>query len=536
MAHVIVVGSGASGVQYAAMALERGHDVTIVDVGNRAPDTVAPDSSLNELKDRLPDPALYFLGNEYGAVLYPDAKEEYYGFPPTKEFIFETPDVSPPSSSGFRPLLSYARGGLAEAWTGGVYPLNDLELSDFPIGYDDLEPYYERIAEHIGVSGTDDDLRRFYPLHANLQPALNLDAHSRSLLETYEERKSRINRDTGAYLGHSRLATISRDLGDRKACDYKGRCLWGCPSESLYTPSVTLRRCLQHPNFSYQPNLHVSHLELNGRDELQCLVATSVVDGRRCRFEADRFVLGAGALSSAKIFLETIFRRSGDIVKLKGLMDNRQILMPFLNPRLMGRQYDPESYQYHQLTMGIELDSAREYLHCQITTLTTALAHPLVQKFPFDLRSSISTFRNLRSGLGLVNINLHDRRRASNYVTLRPDVDGGPARLIVRYHPAPNEGHRIRRAIRKVRSALWQLGCLAPPGTMHIRPMGASVHYAGTIPMSTRPESFTVSSDCVSHDFENLQIIDGSIFPFLPSKNITFTLMANAARVADSDF
>ena len=536
MAHCIVVGSGASGVQYAFAALMRGHDVTMVDVGNPAPTTVEPDSSLTELKERLPDPAAYFLGDRYTSVLFPGSDEEYYGFPPNKTYVFETPDVPPPRSSGFRPLLSYARGGLAEAWTGGVYPLNDQELCDFPIGYDDLAPYYEQIAKQIGVSGADDDLRRFYPLHGNLQPALRLDAHARCLLETYEKRKHRLNRDLNAYLGHSRLATLSRDLDGRKACDYKGRCLWGCPSGSLYTPSITLTRCLAHPSFRYQPNLLVSHFEFNGRAELKCLVATSVIDGRTNRIEGDRFVLAAGTLSSSKIFLDSIYRRHGEIVRLKGLMDNRQIMMPFLNPRLMGRQNETDSYQYHQLTMGIDLDNAREYLHCQITTLTTALAHPLVQQFPFDLRTSIATFCNIRSGLGLVNINLHDRRRTSNYVTLRATGDGTPTTLVVRYRPAPDERPRIRQAIRKVRKALWQMGCLAPPSTMHIRPMGASVHYAGTLPMSARPTSLTTSSDCVSHDFTNLQFIDGSIFPFLPSKNITFTLMANAARVAGRTF
>ena len=536
MAQLIVVGSGASAVQFSIAALENDHDVTMIDVGHQPPHPVEPEYSLTELKQRLSDPVAYFLGDRYEGVLFPGSDEEYYGFPPSKQFIFAASGVPRPASTGFRPLFSYARGGLAEAWTGGVYPLNDQELCDFPIGYDDLAPYYGRIASQIGVSGTDDDLKRFYPLHDNLLPTLRLDEHSSRLLETYDRRKDRLNRDLNAYLGHSRLATLSRDLGERKACDYKGRCLWGCPSQSLYTPSITLNECLKHPRFRYQPNHLVSHFEFNGRSEIQCLVATSLADERPHRFEGDRFILAAGTLSSSKIVLESIYRRRGEIVKLRGLMDNRQILMPFLNPRLIGRQYDPNSYQYHQLTMGIDVGDAREFLHCQITTLTTALAHPLIQKFPFDLRSSIATFCNLRSGLGLVNINLHDQRRTSNYVTLQPDRHGGSTKLQVQYCPAPDDAVRVRRSIRSVRKALWRLGCLAPPGTMHIRPMGASVHYAGTMPMSSRPESLTTTRECRSHDFENLNLVDGSTFPFLPSKNITFTLMANAARVADNDF
>jgi choline dehydrogenase-like flavoprotein len=66
--------------------------------------------------------------------------------------------------------------------------------------------------------------------------------------------------------------------------------------------------------------------------------------------------------------------------------------------------------------------------------------------------------------------------------------------------------------------------------------MGASVHYSGTLPMSKEPKPRTLSPNCKSHDFENLYIVDGTSFPFLPAKNLTFTLMANAARVADKEF
>ena len=40
----------------------------------------------------------------------------------------------------------------------------------------------------------------------------------------------------------------------------------------------------------------------------------------------------------------------------------------------------------------------------------------------------------------------------------------------------------------------------------------------------------------VYHDFDNLYIADGTTFPYLPAKNLTFTLMANSVRVADCAF
>jgi choline dehydrogenase-like flavoprotein len=142
----------------------------------------------------------------------------------------------------------------------------------------------------------------------------------------------------------------------------------------------------------------------------------------------------------------------------------------------------------------------------------------------------------VRAALGVVNVNLHDNRRQDNYVTLEVDRKSPHTKLVINYSPIDGEKAFIKQAIQKVKKALWRLGCVVPPGMTHIRPKGASVHYAGTIPTSTQKIAYTSSKYCQSHDFDNLYIVDGTTFPFLPAKNITFTLMANAIRVADHAF
>jgi choline dehydrogenase-like flavoprotein len=54
--------------------------------------------------------------------------------------------------------------------------------------------------------------------------------------------------------------------------------------------------------------------------------------------------------------------------------------------------------------------------------------------------------------------------------------------------------------------------------------------------MTDEERPFTVTRGCRSRDVENLLVVDGSTFPFLPAKNITFSLMANAVRVAEEAF
>ena len=67
---------------------------------------------------------------------------------------------------------------------------------------------------------------------------------------------------------------------------------------------------------------------------------------------------------------------------------------------------------------------------------------------------------------------------------------------------------------------------------LHVRPKGASVHYAGLIPMGGASAPPTATADGKTADVDGVWFADGVTFPFLPAKNITFTLMANAVRVA----
>jgi choline dehydrogenase-like flavoprotein len=203
---------------------------------------------------------------------------------------------------------------------------------------------------------------------------------------------------------------------------------------------------------------------------------------------------------------------------------------------MIGKPYLSKNYQYHQLVIGMKSDREKEFVHGLITTLKTALIHPLIQNIPFDLQTSAFMFRNLRSGLGLVNVNFHDTRREENFLSLEINDMNSNSILKVKYSPPKNEKRRIAKSLKRLRKALWKLGCVAPTFMQETRPMGASVHYAGTLPMSKKKVSLTTSKYCQSNDFPNLYFVDGTTFPYLPAKNITLTLMANAIRIAHAVF
>ena len=331
---------------------------------------------------------------------------------------------------------------------------------------------------------------------------------------------------------------LSHALGDRQPCISCGRCLWGCPNGAFYTPSLTLRQCLTHANFEYIPKVFVSHLELAPSGAIERIVSFDLRSGQEARQTADAYVLACGAISTSNLVLRSVYRSRKEIIRLGGLMDNRQILAPFCNLAMLGRSHNSQSYQYHQLALGIETGAPDRYVHGQITTLKTATTHPIFRNLPLDLKSSIGVFRNLRSSLAVLNLNFCDWRREQNFLTLsekRKDADGWPV-LSICYRPPSGERETMRSACATARGFFRELGAPLIPGMLKIRPMGSSVHYAGTLPMSAERRAWAVSPTCQSYDIDNLFVVDGAVMPFLPAKNLTFTLMANAVRVAQTAF
>ncbi len=556
---IVIVGSGASAVHFARTLLEKGYRVRMLDVGRRGPTPVHASASFAELKQSLDDPAAFFLGEQFEDVAFPregagysmrwpwlskqardtpsqDTSDSLHGFSHHFAHVFGSLPNFPMKPDGFAPIVSFAQGGLAEAWAAGAFAFNSNELAAFPFSYADIEPFYDLVAQRIGISGVHDDLADFNPVHRHLQPPLELNDHAAVLLKTYESRRDSINERLGCFMGRSRAATLTEDIAGRQACSYLGRCLWGCPTESIYAPRFTLRECQQFEQFEYLSGWYVSHFCLDQAGRITSVVAVSTESQREERFDVGTLVLGAGTIATSRIVLESIYRDTGQIERLTGLMDTRMLLIPFINPGMLCKPCQMDAYQYHQLAIAIRTPQSNQLAHGQITTMTGTAVHAAVQNIGFDLKTSLFVFRHARSAMGLVMVALHDERREENYLTLQFQNGSAPSRLVAHYRSASTESERIRWTVRRIVGLLRKLGCVAARRKVHVRPMGTGIHYAGTLPMSTTSARLCVSPHGHSWDFENLYVIDGSTFPFLPGKGLTFTLMANAARIADQAF
>jgi choline dehydrogenase-like flavoprotein len=84
---------------------------------------------------------------------------------------------------------------------------------------------------------------------------------------------------------------------------------------------------------------------------------------------------------------------------------------------------------------------------------------------------------------------------------------------------------------RQIARSFAALGALLIPGSFTVVGPGEGLRYAGTFPMRTNPRQGEVDRDCELYGAPGLFLVDMSVFPTIPAKHASLTLMANADRV-----
>jgi hypothetical protein len=198
---------------------------------------------------------------------------------------------------------------------------------------------------------------------------------------------------------------------------------------------------------------------------------------------------------------------------------------------MLGRRARDRRHSLAQLTAIYRPPEAGAgIVQTQLYSYRSLLNFRLIKDAPLPHREAIRVFRELVPLLGILGINHEDRPSRSKSVVLRRAKAGGPSTLEINYVPSPEERAQQRRHQRKVVQAFARLHCVP---IFRIEPgSGSSIHYAGTFGMSRAPAELTSDLEGRLRGTKDVYLADGSALPYLPAKGLTFTLMANARRIA----
>ncbi len=376
------------------------------------------------------------------------------------------------------------------------YNITNSTTVDWPIGYDDLEPFYALAEQIIGVQGPAQLPAPFAPRRSGPYPMPpGVPQFVAKLITAGAEQ-------VGLSPFPAPTGITSRPYRGRPACNDCGFDVgFACPIGAKSTPAVTaLRDALLTGRVSLRPDSHVFRLNMGkGGREVES-VAFLDEDGHPRELEADLFVLAASAIESARLCL------------LSGLSN------PLIGANLM----------FHRETFAIGFFA--QQLQGGPRVISEGQMYPFGEAHKQSMRAS-----PLREHLGILTMEGEDLPQASNRVDLDPDLKdsrGFPvARITYASHPYElNAAAHYQPVMVDALNAAGALQAI-PVMANQMSPVPATRHIMGTLRMGSDPARSVTDANGKFHDVANLYAADGSVFPTAGGMNPSLTIMALAYRL-----
>ncbi len=428
-------------------------------------------------------------------------------------------------------------------------PVEGGNVADWPIGYEDLAPYYDLVERVIGVSG-EATQHPWADVRTQPFPYPPTDEHA------FAARVDTACEGLGLHAFPLPRAILPYDEGDRRQCNYSGYCGgYGCTTGAKGSSrSALLPAARATGRLDLRFGCRVTRVlsDATGR-------ATGVeyvdADGRAHRVEARIVVVACSAIESARLLLLSVGpKHPRGIANGNGLVGRNLLFSTFGTgwgdfpyrkdgrERTWLRDDEPwvnravqDHYVIEDGTTGRRKGGTISFLRMHPNPITAAFGEAtfgdrLLWGAPLKRRLE----RHFRD---------HAHLRFEVFGDYTP-VPGGEVVLdpFTKDHwGLPAARVRVRRHDQDLASAEF----LTETGREVLRAMGAedvrsptigsesSNLIGGTCRFGADPATSVLDADCRAHEVENLFVTDGSFMPSGGSVPFTFTIYANALRVAD---
>jgi len=188
-------------------------------------------------------------------------------------------------------------------WSPQDFEANKREGVDgaWPIGYDDLAPWYAKVEDYIGVSGSRENLP--YLPDSNFQPPMPMNVAEKWLKQRLE------TQFPGRKLINTRLSNMTEDKPDqgRTKCQFRNQCGNGCSFGAYFsTQAVTLPAARATGKLTLQSDAVVTNLEYDAAKKR--VTGVRFIDtktGQAGVVQANLVFLCASAMGSNQILLNS---------------------------------------------------------------------------------------------------------------------------------------------------------------------------------------------------------------------------------------
>jgi len=506
----LVLGSGPSGVAAAAALIARGREVVMLDAGTTM------EASATALRARMGSQEPHEWTADDRAAIAAAPRSERGGIRPFgSDFLFHAPDSEPiwceeTDVHALRP--SFARGGLSNGWGSAVLPYRDEDMEAWPINASDLAPHYAAVAPILQVAGRQDDLAAIFPAYAHpSNRPLPASAQAARLLDRLSNRRDAL-RPLGIHFGMA-----SKAVAD--GCRQCAMCLHGCPYRLIFSADQAVDALVATGGLEYRGGVVARHFQ---EDETGVAVHSDseVIRG-------DRLFIGTGVLPTALIAARSL----GLAGKWLTIKDSAHFFLPMLHGWRAGNPAAESRHSLVQLFWEL-IDSKVDphLIHTQLYTYNHGFAPDIARRFgPFaGIAKPLAELLSRR--LIVAQTFLHSDSSPS--IGMRLEGSAGQEHFAFRAQPNERTAVVVRAATNRLARAARLAGLLALTPLARLNPLGSSFHCGGTFPMRRDPKKSETDILGRPSGLHRTHLIDASVFPTIPASTITFSVMANAHRIA----
>ena len=394
--------------------------------------------------------------------------------------------------------------------------------ADWPIGYTDLEPYYDELEQFLGVSGPSPypwgpQRGSGYPL-----PPLPLNGAAQLMQRGCATLGIKTSPAANAALS---AEYYQEGIGWRPRCTNRGFCQAGCSVGAKASMDVTFIPVAISKGAEVRDNAFVTGFERSTSGEINGVVY--VRDGKTQRQKCSHVFLCAGAVETPRVLLMNgLANSSGQVGKN---------FMAHVGTQVWG-VFDEDVRPYKGIPGGLisedthrpaDADFAGGYLLQSIGVMPVTYISQYARSqrvWGTALREHMKHYNHV-AGINILGDCLP---YATNYLELSDELDErGMPKPRIHYTNGENET-RMSDHAEKLMREIWSAA-----GARDIWAMSRGAHTIGTCRMGTNPAHAVVDAQCRSYDVANLTICDNSIFPSALSCNPALTIMALSLRSAD---
>jgi choline dehydrogenase-like flavoprotein len=546
---VIVVGSGAAGGVVAHVLATKGLKVLCLEAGRM----IQPAKDFHPHKfpfqwpyrgkgkpgryGKLPQ-GMEWKISEWTDHLFTIPQEEPYALAPGSKFTW---------------TRLRAVGGRTLVWGRGVDRFGPLDFKaksmqdgwgeDWPISYEDIEPYYEKVEALIGVSGGGEEVFNT-PVGKNLLPPFQ----PRCGEWLIKKGAAKLGIKTVPFP----VAVISKPYDGRLACHCCGACTFGCDTASRFSSlEVLVPRLQKLQNFTLRTNaaVHrvltdantgkargVSYIDTNNLEEYEVygkavVLAASMVESIRILFNSRNreFTRGLGNSSGTlgRYLSEHVaFNRiQGFFPQLAGRATTNDdgpgqscLYIPRYNYGQKGKKF-LRGYRLHFSTgcdvvpgPGASLPGFGSDYKKKIKELYPAAVSigGYGEGLAFDWNWVEIDPNGLTDRYGIPQVRFHTNAEYDHAFAIRDEMYG-----------------QMEEILRASGAEIF------PYQKVNPYPLGSVTHEAGGARMGDDARTSVLDKWNRCHDVKNLLVVDAACFVSHPEKQTTLTIMALAYRAGD---